>query len=187
MTALERKGRPAQYVRGGIASWIGNLLGSLIFAGLFTRLTNVISDEPFKSGTIDLITKDIIEQKWHIIFLRSIMCGWLVTFSMILGQQNQDGISKALALHLPFLLSTTAKCPHTVEYMYLGSSAMFLGSPLSVGMFIGKCIVPITLGNTLGGSIFTGVYSWWVHLYCQDEKASHGDSGQGSIRLFNDE
>lgn len=190
MTALERKGKPLQYIRGAIASWTGNLLGSLLFAGLFTHLTDILSEEPFRSGTISMISEDIIESQWHIIFLRSILCGWLVTFSMMLGSQNQDGISKALALHLPFFISTAAKCPHTVEYMYLGSTAMFLGSPMSVAMFIWKCLIPVTLGNTIGGGIFTGAYSWWVHLYCDDKGVKHGDAngnGWGSVRLDDDE
>ncbi|THW37530.1 Formate/nitrite transporter [Aureobasidium pullulans] len=190
MTALERKGKPLQYIRSAIASWTGNLLGSLLFAGLFTHLTDILSEEPFRSGTISMISEDIIESQWHIIFLRSILCGWLVTFSMMLGSQNQDGISKALALHLPFFISTAAKCPHTVEYMYLGSTAMFLGSPMSVAMFIWKCLIPVTLGNTIGGGIFTGAYSWWVHLYCDDKGVKHGDAngnGWGSVRLDDDE
>ncbi|KAH0335476.1 Formate/nitrite transporter, partial [Aureobasidium melanogenum] len=188
MTALERKGSPFQYLRGGIVSWLGNLVGALLFAGVFTRLTEILSEDPFRSGTISMISQDIIESQWHIIFLRSILCGWLVTFSMMLGTQNQDGISKALALHWPFFISTAAKCPHTVEYMYLGSTAMFLGSPMSISMLIWKCLIPITLGNTVGGGLFTGAYSWWVHLYCDDKKAAHRDgNGWGSVRLGDDD
>lgn len=181
MTALERKGSPFQYLRVGIVSWLGNLIGSLIFAGLFTNLTGILSEDPFKSGTISMISEDIIESQWHIIFLRSILCGWLVTFSMMLGTQNQDGISKTLALHWPFFISTAAKCPHTVEFMYLGSTAMFLGSPMSLGMYFGRCL-------TVGGIVLTGAYSWWVHLYCDDKKAAHADgNGRGSVRLGDDD
>jgi len=185
MTALERKGKPIQYLRATIASWVGNLLGALIFAGCFTYLTDVLAEEPFKSGTIQLVTKEIVDQKWHVIFLRAIPCGWLVTFSMLLGTQNHDGISKALALHLPFFVATAASMPHLVKFMYLGLTAMMLGAPMSVGMFFGKCLLPITLGNTIGGAVFTGAYSWWVHVYCADEKAGKGVGGFGGIRLEN--
>ncbi|KEQ98192.1 hypothetical protein AUEXF2481DRAFT_26586 [Aureobasidium subglaciale EXF-2481] len=103
-----------------------------------------------------------------------------------LFNQNQDGISKSLALHLPFFISTAAKCPHTVEYMYLGLKAMFLGSPMTIGMFIWKCLLPVTLGNTVGGGFFTGAYSWWAHIYCNDKRAANGD-GCGDVRLDDDE
>ena len=87
---------------------------------------------------------------------------------MFFGTQNHDGISKALGLHLPFLISTTVRYPHTVEYMYLASIGMMLGSPLSIAAFLWKCLLPITLGNTIGGAVFVGVYNWWVYLHCED-------------------
>jgi len=107
---------------------------------------------------------------------------------MFLGTQCHDGVSKFLGLHLPFFISTTAKCPHTVEYMYLGAVGMMLGAPLSVGAYFWKCLLPITLGNIVGGSLFTGAYLWWVFIVCADEKAGHGDSnGWASVGLSDDD
>ena len=87
---------------------------------------------------------------------------------MFSGSQNHDGISKALGLHLPFFVATTIGFPHTVKYMYLASVGMMLGAPLSVAAFFWKCMLPITLGNTIGGAVFVGAYNWWVYLYCED-------------------
>ena len=98
---------------------------------------------------------------------------------MFFGTQNQDGISKALGLHLPFFMSTTARYPHTVEYMYLTSIGMMLGAPLSVGGFLWKCMLPITLGNSVGAAVFVGLYNWWVYLYCEDGK----NTGEGFLGL----
>lgn len=87
---------------------------------------------------------------------------------MFFGTQNHDGMSKALGLHLPFFISTAARFPHTVEYMYVVMTGMLLGAPLSVGDFIWKCLLPITLGNAIGGAGFTGAYNWWVYMKCED-------------------
>jgi len=78
MTILERQGRPAQYVRGAISSWTGNLVGAVFFAGVFTYATETLGQDPFKSGTVEMVTHDIVEQHWHVIFLRGIVCGFLV-------------------------------------------------------------------------------------------------------------
>jgi len=78
MTALEKKGRVIEYIRGAIFSWVGNLIGALIFAGLFTYLTGSVNEEPFKSGVVEMINKDIVHQQWHVTFLRGIVCGFLV-------------------------------------------------------------------------------------------------------------
>ncbi|KAI9679718.1 MAG: hypothetical protein M1822_007324 [Bathelium mastoideum] len=164
MTALARRGRPIQYFRGLITSWLGNLIGGLLFSIFFTFFSEGLAQEPWRSGVVSQVKEDIQEQWWYIIFLRATGCGYLVTFAMFLGTQNQDGISKALSLHLPFFISTAAKFPHTVEYMYLVSTGMLLGADMSVGEYLWKCLLPITLGNTVGGAVFTGAYLWWVYL-----------------------
>lgn len=184
MTGLARVGHPGQYIRGIIVSWIGNLIGAVFFAAFFTYFTGSLSEEPFKSGVLSLVEKEIIEQEWHVIFVRSIFCGFMVTLSMLLGTQNHDGISKALALHWPFFIATTAKSPHTVEQMYVGAVGMMLGSPMSVDTYLGKCLAPTTLGNAVGGALFSGLYLWWVYIYCHDKGAKSSPSdGWGSVRL----
>ena len=170
ITALQRKGRPLQYLRGLSASWLGNLVGALLTAALFTYCTESLSSEPFRSRVLERVSEEIIEPAWHVVFLRAIGCGYMVTFAMYLGTQNHDGISKALALHLPFFVSTTVGFPHTVEQMYVSSTGMMLGSPLSVGAYLWKALLPISLGNAVGGAVFTGGYLWWVFFYCHDEE-----------------
>ena len=91
---------------------------------------------------------------------------------MFLGTQFLDGISKALGLHLPFFVSIVAAFPHTVEIMYDASLGMMLGASLSIPAFFYKCLLPITLGNFVGGSVFTGAYFWYVNICAEDgEKA----------------
>jgi len=71
--------------------------------------------------------------------------------------------------------------------MYLGSIGMMLGAPLSIGAFFWKCLLPISLGNIIGGAVFSGAYLWWVLIVCGDEQAGHGDSnGWASLRLSDD-
>jgi len=78
MTALERKGRPIMYIRGLITSWIGNLVGALFMSGVFSYATGLFTEEPFKSGTVEQVTSDVVEAKWHVIFLKAMACGFLV-------------------------------------------------------------------------------------------------------------
>lgn len=81
---------------------------------------------------------------------------------MFSGTQNQDGISKTLGLHIPFFIIITVRSPHLVEYMYMASICMMLGARLTVGAFLWKCMLPITLDNAIGGAVFVGVYNWWA-------------------------
>lgn len=52
ITLLQRRGKPLQYVRGFVLSWLGNLLGALFFAFTFAYATEAITEEPYRSGII---------------------------------------------------------------------------------------------------------------------------------------
>ena len=169
MTALQRQGRPFDYIRALLSSWTGNLIGALFGSAMFSYVTQAVAEEPYRSGLIKHINEDIIASQWHIIFVKAVGCGHLVALAMFFGTQNHDGVSKAIGLYLPFFISTTARLPHTVEYMYLTLIGMMLGAHLSIGAFFWKCLLPITLGNTVGGAIFGGAYNWWAYMYCDDQ------------------
>jgi len=187
ITALERRGSLWLYVSRIAASWIGNLCGALIFAYFFTFITQTVAEEPYKSAVIEMVTEDIVDSDWHIIFLKAIPCGFLVTTAMFLGTQNADGISKALGLHLPFFLSVAARYPHTVEYMYLSAVGILHGAPLGWGAYFGKCLAPISLGNAVGGACFTGAYQWFVYVECEkrgwNTQVSEEGTEVGPLRL----
>lgn len=190
VTALERKGTIWLYASRLVASWAGDLLGALMFAYFFTYLTQSLSEEPFRSGVVDTVTADIVSASWQLVFLKAIPCGFLVTMAMFLGSQNKDGISKAMGLHLPFFLSVAARYPHLVEYMYLSAVGILLGAPLTWGAYFWKCLLPITLGNTVGGALLTGAYQWFVFIECQkrgwtaEVKEDQGEVAEdGQLRL----
>lgn len=170
MTILARHGSPLKYVRSIVVVWLGNLAGAVLFAYCFSVATGALQQQPWHDNVIKEVKEDIIDLAWHQIFLRAIGCGWLVTIAMFLGTQNQDGISKTLALHLPFFVATASKFPHTVEYMYLAATGMMLGAPLSIGGYFWKCLLPITLGNTIGGGLLTGAYLYYVNIQCENTR-----------------
>ena len=109
-----------------------------------------------------------------------------ITLSMFLGTQFLDGISKALGLHLPFFVSIVAAFPHTVEIMYDAFLGMLLGAPLSIPAFFFHCLLPVTLGNFVGGAVFTGAYFWYVNICCEDgEKVKDWFEGVFGMPVMN--
>ena len=78
ITGFERKGRPIQYVRALVVAWLGNIMGALFSAFVFSYSTGVLTVEPYRSGIVEQITANIVEAVWHTIFIRAIGCGFLV-------------------------------------------------------------------------------------------------------------
>ena len=117
MTALERSGRPIEYVRGAIVSWVGNFIGAAFFAAVFTHFTEILAEEPFRSGTVHILTEDIIEQKWHVIFLRAIVCGFLVRHFISWIFRRLTDIVRSL-WPCSLVRSVTTVCPRPSPYIY---------------------------------------------------------------------
>lgn len=105
---------------------------------------------------------------------------------MMLGTQNMDGVSKAMALYLPFVLATSTQLPHTVEYMHMASLGVMLGGRLTWAAFFWKCILPILLGNFVGGALIMGLYHWYVFLVMKNGHVK-GDTFQERVDEYRDD
>lgn len=79
VAALQRRGRPAQYARALAAAWAGNLAGALGAAGVLTYCTRTLAEEPYRAGVARLARETVVAQPWHVVFLRAVGCGWLVS------------------------------------------------------------------------------------------------------------
>jgi formate/nitrite transporter FocA (FNT family) len=55
---------------------------------------------------------------------------------------------------------------HEIANMYFIPLAIFLGAlkPLTVGYYIWKSMIPISLGNIVGGGLFCGAVYWYFVL-----------------------
>lgn len=163
-----------QYARSlvaPVASWVGNLKGALLAAAMFLYLTEFFSKEPYLPGLINQVTRDIVDSAWHVILLKAIACGFLVTLAMFFGsikimmEYPRHWVCTYYFSYPPLMY------PPTVEYMYLPSIDMMLRAPLLIAGFLWKCMLPITHGNTVSGAVFVGAYNWWVYLHCEDGKS----------------
>lgn len=42
-------------------------------------------------------------------------------------------------------------------------------TPPSVGGFLWKCMLPITLGNAIGGAVFVSAFNWYVFMHSENK------------------
>lgn len=85
IAALQRKRRPIQYIRAVVNSLSGNLVGALLAASLFSYATEALSEDPWKSYVIKEVDSVITNSAWHVIFIKAIVCGYLVRSSWLTG------------------------------------------------------------------------------------------------------
>ncbi|MBN2793936.1 MAG: formate/nitrite transporter family protein [Clostridia bacterium] len=164
----------------------GNLVGSLIIVFLifFSGQLNA------SHGLLGGVTIKIASYKVNLSFLQAlslgIMCNWLVTLAIWLSIAAKSISGKILGIFFPIWLFITSGFEHSIANMYYvpagilaktnetfaaasGLSAEQL-SHLNVSNFIVHNLIPVTLGNIIGGAIFVGAAYWFVYVKaCKQE------------------
>lgn len=159
--------------------YIGNFAGSLVIVG-FVLLSGQLD---FSNGLLGAFTIKVAAYKAGLSFVNAffmgILCNWLVCMAVWMAAAAKDIVGKIFAIFFPIWLFITSGFEHSIANMYyipagilakanpqyvqqaitLGVSAESLAN-LNWGTFIYANLIPVTLGNIIGGALFVGVIFW---------------------------
>jgi len=74
------------HLLGPLTCWIGNLVGAVFVAYVFSIATGTLTEEPYASGIKEMVHSELVEPAWMTVFIRAIGCGWSVSLAMYLGE-----------------------------------------------------------------------------------------------------
>lgn len=154
--------------------WVffANLVGSIAYGALlYVTLTNMGSDAP--SG-IALKIIAIAEAKTNAYaahgfaglataFTKAILCNWMVCLGVVMALTSQSTIGKIVAMWLPILTFFAQGFEHSVVNMFVIPTGMMLGAKVSGLDWWLWNQIPVTLGNLVGGMLFTGLFLYWTY------------------------
>ncbi|TAJ93841.1 MAG: CBS domain-containing protein [Gammaproteobacteria bacterium] len=183
MAYVSRKVTGRQLLKNWAIVLIGNLLGALIIV-LFIYLSNHLKTA---GGALSLFALKIAVNKVNLTFMealmRGILCNLLVCLAVWLCFSGRSVTDKILAILFPITAFVAMGFEHCVANMYfipvglviandnaLLESAMKLATQplatdsLTIGAFLWNNLVPVTLGNMIGGVFFVGAVYWFVYL-----------------------
>lgn len=163
--------------------WVGNLVGS-VFVSLLIFYSGHLN---YSNGLLGAYTIKVGVIKTNLSFINlftsGILCNILVCLAVWMSYAAKDITGKAIVIFFPIWLFIASGYEHSVANMYYISSAMLAAtesnfvslaqshfgistealSNLSIyGMFI-KNLIPVTIGNLIGGGFFVGAWYWWSH------------------------
>ena len=153
-----------------IANWswvfLGNLLGSIAYGILLAiALTNMGKIEP--AGVAARIVsiaeaKTIANEAIGVagmvsVFVKAMLCNWLVCLGVVMAMTSTSTIGKIVATWLPIFMFFALGFEHTVVNMFIIPTGMLLGAKVSVYDWWVWNQIPVTLGNLVGGAVFTGL------------------------------
>jgi len=115
---------------------------------------------------------------WMEAFTRGILCNILVCLAVWLCFAGRTVVDKVLAILFPITAFVAMGFEHSVANMYFISAglvakehaeyASLMGSMnldnLTLMNFLFSNLLPVTLGNIIGGSVFVGLFYWFIYL-----------------------
>ena len=146
--------------------YLGNLIGSLLYAGLFyLAITNWRTGN---GGAVADLLKQSAQKKtlgyaalgasgWALALVKGILCNWMVTIGAVLALVSRSTAGKIAAMWLPIMTFFALGFEHSVVNMYVLPSGMMLGAAISVRQILLWNLLPVTLGNMIAGALFTGM------------------------------
>ncbi|HRO45857.1 formate/nitrite transporter family protein [Agriterribacter sp.] len=163
---FDRKITMSAMIKNLLFVFAGNLLGALLYAVLFwISLTNMGSSDTH--ALIPAIIK-IAEAKTTgyaqygaagmiTVFTKGILCNWMVTLGVVLFLTSTSASGKIIAAWLPIFIFFAQGFEHAVVNMFVIPAGMMLGAKVNFGDWWIYNQLPVTLGNIVGGVIFTAL------------------------------
>ncbi|WDY55907.1 formate/nitrite transporter family protein [Pseudomonas sp. PSKL.D1] len=108
---------------------------------------------------------------WLTIFLRGVLCNWMVSMGVVGAMISTSVSGKVIAMWMPIMLFFYMGFEHSVVNMFLFPSAMIMGGGFSVMDYLVWNEIPTVLGNLVGGLAFTGLTLYGTHIRTAAKKA----------------
>jgi len=149
-------------------SWVflANLLGSMAYGALLAiALTNMGTVAPagiaariIQVAEAKTVANEAIGAAGMVsVFVKAVLCNWLVCLGVVMGMTSSSTVGKIAAIWLPIFLFFALGFEHAVVNMFIIPTGMLLGAKVSVYQWWVWNQIPVTLGNLVGGFVFTGL------------------------------
>jgi formate/nitrite transporter len=113
----------------------------------------------FKSGTLGAgpgavnIATAKCSLPWDVAFVRGILCNWLVCMAVYMASGCSTMIGKMTAVWFPISAFVALGLDHSVANMFIIPLGMMRGAEISIAAMFTKNLIPVTLGNIVGGAL----------------------------------
>ncbi|HNT22740.1 MAG TPA: formate transporter FocA [Anaerolineales bacterium] len=187
MAFASKKVTLAQLLRNWGIVYLGNLVGSIATA----YIVFLGKQYSFGNGAVGLAALNIAEGKTALTFVQAlalgIMCNALVCMAVWMCYSARSTTDKILAIIPPISCFVAAGFEHSIANMYfipIGLFIKYFGDPkffeligktaenfptLTWGNFFIANLLPVTIGNIIGGGLMVGLVYWFVYQRKSDK------------------
>ena len=155
-------------------AWIflGNMIGSVVYGGLLAiALTNFGTLAPAGVAARIIAIAQAKTTGYEAIgfagmvtvFVKAILCNWMVCLAIVAAMTTNSTIGKIACAYMPVFIFFAQGFEHTVVNMFIIPTGMMMGAKVTVAQWWLWNQIPVTLGNLVGGFIFTGLAIYVTH------------------------
>jgi len=172
----------AQLARNWIIVYVGNFIGAILFVALIWFAGQYMA----ANGAWGLNVLQTADHKMHHTFTEAVCLGILanlmVCMAVWMSYSGRSLMDKMFAMVLPVAMFVASGVEHSIANMFLVPMAIIIKdfatpefwqatgasaeqfSHLTVGHFITDNLIPVTLGNIIGGGLLVGLTYWVIYL-----------------------
>ncbi len=175
---LDKKVSGKQVIKNWFWVYLFNFVGALVVATLFYYSGIWKANDGGIAIRVMEIAYAKVNLSWSEALFRGILCNWLVCLAVWLSMAGKDAISKILAIMLPITAFVAAGFEHSIANMYfIPMGILVKGSELAQAVaapallqgitwqaFFINNLIPVTIGNIIGGVVFVAIAYWTCYL-----------------------
>jgi formate/nitrite transporter len=176
--------RPGVTVGGMLRNWglvfLGNFAGALLVAVMMAYVfTFGFTTDPGPVGqtiagigvarTLGYAAHGV--PGWITIFVRGVLCNWMVSTGVVGAMISTDVVGKVVAMWMPIMLFFFMTFEHSVVNMFLFPSGLIMGGEFDLADYFFWNEIPTVLGNIVGGIAFTGLTLYSTHIRTAPKRA----------------
>ena len=172
----DKKIKLSGMLKNWVVVYIGNFAGALLVA-LLINYSGLLESG---GGLLGAVTVKTAAAKTNLDFGRAfvlgIMCNWLVCLAVWMATGAGTTVSKIFSVFFCIGLFVLSGFEHSVANMYFIPAGILASSNdvfvrlletnitnLTVSGFLAGNLIPVTLGNIVGGGLFVGMIYWVCH------------------------
>jgi formate/nitrite transporter len=145
---------------------LGNLIGSVFYAillygaltmsghasdasGIAAKIAAIADAKTLgyaKFGTFGLLTAVV----------KAILCNWMVCLGVVMAMASKSTLGKIVGAWLPIFTFFAQGFEHSIVNMFLIPAGILFGAKATIADWWIWNQIPVTIGNFIGGSVFTG-------------------------------
>ncbi len=146
-----------------LLSYTFNFIGVQIVAILLNYEVGLLAASPW----VEYLHR-LAEAKVNLSFtsalLKGIGANFLVCIAMFMAFTAKDTLGRCIGIWIPIMLFVTLGYEHSIANMFFIPSAMYTGADISWTTFLLDNLLPVTIGNIIGGAGMVGMVFGYLYI-----------------------